>query len=71
MAIVEQIIKAKGEHLLTAKENLKLILEKVRDYLTKTFWQQEIRIVVGYHMTVEKAHGTMETWKYYQTDDLK
>lgn len=56
---------------LAVKDNQKLLLEEIRDYLTDPILQKEIREKGGHHQTMEKAHGQIETREYYQTDDVK
>lgn len=70
-AIVEQIIKQKGQYVLAVKRNQGTLFNEIVDYFAIDGELETIKTQGAYKKTKEKARGQIETREYYQIDDLK
>jgi predicted transposase YbfD/YdcC len=64
--IAGKIVEKKGDYVLAVKENQGTLHEDIRLY----FADGRLRDKAGYHGTVDKARGRVETREYWQTGDI-
>jgi len=68
--IAKKIVKKKADYVLALKGNQGNLHKDVQDYFADPEFRHKIESEGGYHKTVEKARGQIETRKYYQTEDI-
>ena len=68
--IAKKIVKKKADYVLALKGNQGNLHKDVQDYFADPEFRRKIESEGGYHKTIEKAHGQIETRKYYQTQDI-
>lgn len=68
--IASLIIKKKADYVLVVKENQLSLYEEIKAYLDFPKFQEEIKAGGAYKVTVEGAHGQVETREYFQTSDI-
>jgi len=69
--IIEQIVDAKGEYVISLKGNQGATKEEVEDFYKGCLELGFNEIKYDYYETLEKSHGRIETRKYYTTEDLE
>jgi predicted transposase YbfD/YdcC len=69
--IAKKIIDKEADYVLALKGNQGNLHEDVREYFEDSELRQKVKESGGYHRTVEKAHGQVETREYYQTEDIE
>ena len=69
--IATKIKQLKGDYVLALKGNQGILYEEVAEYFSVETFLEEIKGQKHYKRTQEKAHGQIETRKYYQTDNIR
>lgn len=69
--IAKQIKTLRGDYVLALKGNHSTLQTDVSDYFADEDFLSRIKARGYFKITKEKAHGQIETRKYYQTDDIK
>lgn len=69
-AIAQQIIDQGGDYALGLKGNQGTLHQRVRRIFDETFTQGWAGIDHGYHETIEKDHGRIETRRLWCTDQI-
>jgi len=69
--IAKQIVKQKGDYVLTVKGNQGNLHEDIVDYFKDESFKAAIKSSGNYKVTKEKAHGQFEKREYYQTNDIE